>query len=501
MANIFPSDKKKDVHPAVFTLWILVLAYFIITFSCLYQRYTNFQIRIPHDSAAMIQVSWSIVKGVPFTVSVPEYGEEHSAWFKYHGVGKGPHNMLGTQLMLSLAFFSPIFFFTSSAMPFLIIQALIVSLAAIPLYSFADQKLKNKWLALLIAAAYLLNPATYTSFEKFGFRVETLFIPAFFSMFYFLERKKIQYAVISMLIALLTKHNIIPIVFMLGLYFLIIDRKHQRFGVYCLAAAVIYYLIAVKLIFNHFQTYKAASFYHFADFGDSPGAVFINMMSHPEKIIAAISPKEWGNMFHILFPTGFLALLHPVFWACLPQLILNAVLKDYHSIYGAWHWAVVVPFIFVGVTCTIKWILVKSNTKYIVFAVLISGLVYNLFDYNKTVLAMSSTFPYKKQNIDTSKIIEQLSIIEPDASVMTSGQLLWFFITRDKVYNAYVRFHDEVKYIVILKPYGENWHVWYSPFDRFLLKETNDPDSKYLKKFKEVSRSPYLVILKNRDYN
>jgi hypothetical protein len=157
----------------------------------------------------------------------------------------------------------------------------------------------------------------------------------------------------------------------------------------------------------------------------------------------------------------------------------------------------------VGVTCTIKWILARANknTKYIFFAVLISSLVYNLFDYNKTVLAMSSTFPYKKQNIDTSKIIEQLSIIEPDASVMTSGQLLWFFITREKVYNAYVKFHDEVKYIVILKPYGENWHVWYGPFDRFLLKEINDPDSKYLKRFKEISRSPYLVILKNTNYN
>lgn len=478
----------KKIDPVVFILGVIILFYFSLTLSCLYQRYIYLEMKESPDPAAFMQISWSIVKGIPFTISVLEHAMEHFS-----------HNFLGRQLPLTMAVFSPLFLFTSSGVPFLIIQILIISLGAIPLYLLAKGSLKNKWLALLIATAYLFNPATYETFEKFGFRVETLFILPLFAMFYFLDRDNYWGAGISLLFALFTKHNMIMMSFMLGLYYLLVDRKRWRFGIFCLAVAVGYYIIGVKIVISKFQLDKTVSFKWFADFGQSPKEILVNMALHPGKIWGAISPLEWKYSYRIFFSAGFLALLHPVFWVCLPQLIMNAIMPDYHSIYCAWHWAVVVPFLFVGIVYTMKWILDRfhqySYPKYILSAILVWGLFYNFADYNKTVLSADRTFYYKQKNIDTKKIIEQLSVIEPDASVMASGQLLWFLGGRERLYVARTKFHDEVDYIAVLLPMGQDNML---NVDRYLMKEIPNTNSKYLKKYTIISRSPNLIIFKRK---
>jgi uncharacterized membrane protein len=485
--NFYDRLKRGKTHPGVFILCVLILFYFGLILSCLYRRYIYLDIKEPTDSAACIQISWSVLKGTPFTVTIQEHVMPIYA----------PYNTLRAGLNFTLMLFSPVFLFTSSGIAFLIIQALIVSLAAVPLYLFSRRKLKNEWLALLITTAYLFNPATYTSFERFGFRLETLFILAFFAMFFFLEQDKFWSAAISLLIALLTKHNIIMIAFMLGLYYLVIERKRRRFGIFCLVLAVAYYVIGIRLFFFKLQLNDTESFKHFAVFGKTHSEALVNMVLHPEKIIAAVSQPEWKNMYHIFFPTGFLALLHPVFWVSLPQLVMNAVISNYRSIICGWHWAAVVPFMFVGIVYTMEWILGRFNRnsflQYIFFSILIVGLYYNLADFNRAVLRADKNFFYKKNNIDTRKIIDRLSIIEPDAPVMVSGQLLWFFAARDHVYTARIKFHDEVKYIVYML-------TGYPSIDRYMRKELSDPDSKYHKKFKVISETPDLVIYKNIKY-
>lgn len=481
----------KTIHPAVIVFGILILVYFCLTFSSLHQRYIYLEMKEPGDSSAFMQASWTILNGSrpPYSVTIQEHSMPPDR----------PYNMLGMVLYLTLSLFSPISLFFSSGVPFLVIQALIISLAAIPLYLLAAKALDDKWLALLVAATYLFNTATYESFEKFGFRVETLFIPAFFALFYFMEKEKYVGAGISLLFAVLTKHNMIMISFMLGLYYLIFDRRHWRFGIFCLMVAVGHYLIGVRMVLYKFQTSQVASFRHFAAFGATPKEALINMILNPGKIFDAISPLEWDYIHRIFYPGGFLAFLHPVFWVCLPQLVMNAVMTKYHSIYCAWHWAAVVPFIFVGIVYTIRWIINKfpqiPYLKYVFFAILISSLYYNLGDYDKTVLAADKTFYLNNENVDTSKIIDRLSIIEPDASVMVSAQLLWFFANRNYVYVARKQFHTDVDYIVILLPMG---HPNYLNMDRYLLEEAGKKDSIYFKQFKLVVKDPNLIILKNK---
>ena len=486
-------SKAKSSHHLIFC-FVLVL-HFCITYYSLYTRYIFFEMREPHDSASYIQAVWSIFNGSPFTITTQEH------WVDYF-----PYNLLSDQLYFTLALFSPLSLFEYSGLIFLVLQVLIISLGGIFLYGFACLKLKNRWLSLLITIGYFFNPATFLSFQHFGFRPETIFIPLFFAMFFFLEKSKFLPASICLILALLTKHNSIPVVFLLGVYFFIFRRSQWKFGMFCIMASISYYIVGVEIIMKHFQDDPVRHFKHFAVFGDTPLSAVINMIQNPVKVLSLVSETEVAHIKLMLASVSFLSLFNPVFWVVLPQLIMNAVLSDYLSIYGGWHGALVVPFIFVGSVLTIRWLQDRfKNRKYIVqvtiASLLIIGLFVHLNYYKAWVLDAEKRFFLKRSNLDTSEIIKTFSIIEPDASLMVSSNILWFFANRAEVYISRVRFHEDVDYIVMLTPlYLAEDRPQVS--DKYLLEEWTKSESNIYSKldqFERIVNSRNLQIFKRKD--
>lgn len=438
-----------------------------------------------------MQVAWSSLNWPPFTITVQE---NLMPYF--------PFNFLGDQLMWTLAIFSPLCLFPSPGIAFLVAQVIIICFGAVLLYRISSYRLEDQWLALLVTVCFLFNPATIASFEKFGFRAETLFIPLIFALFYFLDKERIFAAASTLILFLLTKHNTILTAGSLGLYFIVFDRKRWRFGVFCILAAVAYYVVGVELILAHLQTNPVVHFKHFSPFGNTPGEVLINMISHPEKIVSMISKTELAFMGQMLFPAGFLSLLSPVFWLSSTELLINAVMTDYHSVYCAWHWTIVVPFVFLGMISTASWLMHKFAwrqwVRYLFGALLIFQIVLNIRHYSSTVMSGGDNFYFKGRHLDTSKIDGYLSSIEPKASVMVSAQLLWRFFNREQVYNARVKFHDDVDYIIILLPLGR---PEFRQIDALLIQELPALARKEESKFKDfnvVVSDSNLLMLKHK---
>jgi uncharacterized membrane protein len=443
----------------------------------------------PTDSAAYMQVAWSFLHWPPYTVTMQENLIHHF-----------PLNFLGDQLMWTLALFSPLYLLPSPPVMFLITQVLIICTGAILLYRITSRRLSDPLLALLIATCYLFNPATFLSFADFGFRAETLFIPLTFAIFLFVEKGRPLCAGLALTAFLLTKHNAIPVAVLLGLYFMVFHREQRRFGLFCILAAAAYYVIGVDFVMSHLQENPTAHFKHFARFGNTPGAALMNMAAHPGQIVAMISAAKLNYFIRIVFPAGFLALLSPSFWICSSELLINAVLPEYHSIFCGWHWSLVVPFIFLGMVATMHWILKKSGSppylKYLFASILVFQLVLNISDIGGKILNDPENFYFREKNIDTQKLTEHLSSIDPSASVMASSQLLWFFSDRRHIYNARVKFHDEVDYIAILWPMNISD---YGNIDKFLLEELQrDPAESKLNQFVVTVRDPNLVLLKHK---
>jgi uncharacterized membrane protein len=399
----------------------------------------------PTDSATYMQVAWSVFHGTPFTTSIQESFISYS-----------PYNFLGDQLIFTLSLFSPLLFFTTSGLLFIFLQTAIISFGALFLYQYANLKLENRWVPLLIVSCFLFNPATYLSFQCFGFRVETLFIPFIFAVFFFVESKKFLFATLFVILTLLTKHNAIPIVFTLGFYYLLMNRVNWRFGLVCILLSLVYYLVGVELIMAHFQQNPTAHFKHFAQFGNSPLQAFGNLILNPSEIISMISGQEISHMLSIMFPAGMLAIINPIFWISAFQLLIISVLSDYHSIFCGWHWSLVVPFVFLGMTSTIRWIIDKAPkgkvTTYSIVILLSIDLLFHVSLFDQQIINSKSPLYVKSNDIDVKQISDSLAMIEDNASVMVSAKLLWHLYDRERVYTSSVKFHDDVDYIAMLSP-------------------------------------------------
>ncbi len=499
--HMMPSIFQKPFDRAAFTkslknpylcvlLFVLVL-HFALTFTALYNRYVSFEMWEPVDSSAYMQISWSIVHGSPFTTSIQE------RWVSY-----AQHNFLGDQLIFTLSLFSPLLIFTTSGVLFLIVQTVIISLGAVFLYAYANRKLGSPALSVVVATCYLFHAATFLSFHFFGFRVETLFIPFIVAVFYFAETKRHILASVFLLLTLLTKHNAIPVVFMIGVYFVAFNRGNRRFGLFSMCVALIYYLVGVEWIMGHFQQDPVAHFKHFARFGPTPWQALSHLILHPSIVISEISKQEMSHFLMIFAPYGFLAVFSPVFWISFFQLLILSLLDDYQSMFCGWHWALVVPFIFLGMTATVAWVRKRTGNHKMatsaLVAVLAGGLLFHLSLYNQHILQADKQFHFKARGVDFEQVMAGLSGIEKDASVMASGQLLWYLYDRERIFHAAERFHDDVDYVAVLVPFD---YPHYRNTDRNLsleLKKKLRNQKSKLDAFDLVHRSDNLLVFKNR---
>ncbi len=326
----------------------------------------------------------------------------------------------------------------------------------------------------------------------------------FFNVF-FLLKNKITLASISLLLCVLTKHNAIAISFILGIYCLVFTSNLRRFGIFSLLLSIVYYIIGVELIMSHLQENPVAHFKHFAQFGNTPIEALVNVIYNPQKIFSLISREESIHFIKFFFPAGLLSLFSPIFWISSPQIMMNASLSNYHSIFCGWHWALIVPFIFIGIVSSIDYILSKfqhdvHKLKIITIFILLLLLMDFFFHFslfNSLMLEDQKQFYFKQNNINPHEIINQLSIIEPNTSVMVSGQLLWFFFNRKYIYTSRVKFHDDVDYIAILLPIGMRH---YRNIDYYIIKNIQKgiiSNKLQFKNYNIIIQNKNLIILKH----
>lgn len=231
----------------------------------------------------------------------------------------------------------------------LVIQAVVVALGALPIYALARHKLASAWAGLAFALVFLLNPAIQAA-NWLEFHPVTL-VPTFLpAALYFLvarrDRRGVALFALFALLAASCKEEIGLLVFMLGLYALIVQRR-AHLGLVTMVLSLSWSLFAVLVIQNHF----AAGNIHwgrYAYLGETPGQMVISLLTRPDLVWTQLQAAEVGRyLVELLWPTGFLGLLAPEILAlALPSLAIN-LLADFppmHQVNTLIYAAPVVPF-------------------------------------------------------------------------------------------------------------------------------------------------------------
>ncbi len=206
----------------------------------------------------------------------------------------------------------------------MIFQVLVVASGAFPAFWLARLRLRNAWAAVPFALLYLLYP-TQQYAVNFDFHAEALTLALLLFALYFLYVRRTGELLVFVVLCLACKEEIAGIVFMLGLWTLLLQGR-WRLGTGLLALAIGW--TATGLIVVHYGSPVGHSLLapRFAYLGNSPIHVALTIVTHPVQMIQQhiLETAHMHYLRGLLAPAGYLPLLAP--WALIlasPTLALN----------------------------------------------------------------------------------------------------------------------------------------------------------------------------------
>lgn len=230
---------------------------------------------------------------------------------------------LGDHFEPMILLLTPLYMLWRDPRMLLMLQIIVVHLAAIPLWAVAKNIfIKNKniqypyVLATLIVIIYLLNPLVQNALA-FEFHLLPFFILPFFIALYFAEQGRWWPTFISLMTVLLVREDMAFVIALFGLTaYLIFPKVKQQsakrwIGIPLLISFL--WLIASLIIISHFSPngeYKFAIYYG-ALRGES-GATITNIIKTPFVLIQNLfRPQNLEMMIGLLIPVAFLPLIRP----------------------------------------------------------------------------------------------------------------------------------------------------------------------------------------------
>jgi uncharacterized membrane protein len=206
----------------------------------------------------------------------------------------------------------------------LAIQAIALSLGAIPSFALAQQAGLNHPHARAIALMYLLYPLVF-NLNLFDFHPEVIALPLMITAIWAARARRIVAFTLCIVVSLGCRDALSITIAALGLW-LILFEKRRIYGAIALFLGIAWLLIATQWLIPHFRPAGVESVVRYAYLGNSVPEIVLNLVLKPQLILGRIFSIE--SLFYILL------LLVPMGWGiswrqltyllpALPTLIIN----------------------------------------------------------------------------------------------------------------------------------------------------------------------------------
>jgi uncharacterized membrane protein len=222
-----------------------------------------------------------------------------------------------------LAAFAPLWWIWPSPEMLLVVQAIVVSLGALPVFWLARKHLGTERAGLALALVYLLYPATeWLTLNEF--HPVALACPLLLCAFWYLDQNRLLPFAAFAVVAMTTKEEVGLVVAGMGIWYGV--KRQARAGAAIAGAGVLVSALAVAVVIPHFNSGAESSFYGRYDaIGGSAGGIVETAVTHPWTLFEqAFQHRDLHYLVHLLVPLSFLFVLSPlVLVAFLPEAALN----------------------------------------------------------------------------------------------------------------------------------------------------------------------------------
>ena len=349
----------------------------------------------PGDTFIMDHALYNTIKGKGLMTmgSIEHYPEyvKMAEWYPISNYFEGHKKII---LVLIL----PIYYLWPSLFNLLLIQSVVLGLAAYPLYKICNNFLDEST-SKIITISYFLYPTTILT-GIIGFKVPT-FAPLFvFSMFYFYLNKKPFLHLISLILLLtLFEHMFlvsIPIAFyyIFDTYFNTENLKARlyKYSLPAIFITIVYYWIFIYHIIGPIfspgalLTRSQSLSAHFGYLGLNIQDIILNSLLNPYLIINIPHTLKFVTyVFVMLLPLAFIPLLNKksIMPLSMASLMVIMVMISHKPTIESWYnrfQAIVIPFLFLSMIVSVSELrkekYLKYFDKYYIYYALVICIIY-----------------------------------------------------------------------------------------------------------------------------
>jgi uncharacterized membrane protein len=381
-----------------------------------------------------------------------------------------------------LALLAPVYWLWSDPRALLIVQAVALAAASLPLALWARREL-GSGAALALQVAYLGFWAVLAG-NLFDFHDIALAAPALALALYGLVERRDGLLVLGSIAAALTREDMALTVAALGLVAAVLGRR--RLGLTIVAASIVWFLLAVNVVipalsgdeYEHWGYYGAGDEQpHARDLVNDPVATAERLVTPRDKLV------QLGNLFGawLFLPLGSLLTLVGI-----PNLLERFLsFKPAHWQQGFHYSLALAPVLAFATADTLRR-LPRRSLSALLAALLAAGLFFTV--YRMRPLAELRRYPSAAR---AAEIRECLRVIPDDAAVAATSALVPHLSQRERIYvYGERRVFPRYDYAAL------DWSTWTFPLtirdvrliDRSLRREG----------FRVVCRSGATVVLRRR---
>jgi uncharacterized membrane protein len=243
----------------------------------------------------------------------------------------------------------------------LVVQAVMLGFAAVPLFFLAKRRL-GPWVACLLATSYLLYAPLHGS-NLYDFHYQPLGVFFFWLTLYFLEERRDRWAALSVLLTLSVREDMSALLAVIGAY-LVLGGERPRAGLIVTAIGCVYFVVLKFLIMPRFLQGESAYINQYAGLlppGESGFAgVLKTAFGNPGFTLGTLLEKDKTvYVLQLLAPLAFLPLRRPIGWLLLvPGFFFTLLSTQYEptvkiSFQYTAYWT---PFVFIAAIAILDWI-------------------------------------------------------------------------------------------------------------------------------------------------
>jgi uncharacterized membrane protein len=374
----------------------------------------------------------------------------------------GNINLLGDHFQPVLYLLAPLYWIWDDVRILLIVQALLITGAAIPLYLLAKQKLHSEFISISVGISYLIFSGTqFTITNEFH---QSVFIPLLLSLgLYWLETDKMFRGLFFLTSLLLVKEETGLLLVVLGIMYSIKFWKgpalRRKAGPLLILVGSIGFFLLLRIVIPAVSSQGRYIHYGYGSLGETPAEVVKSVVSNPlAGLKTLIEPKiKLEQVGASIISFGGLPLLSPV--SLIPVFQNYAVRflddRNIHRWLNNNHYSAPLgPLLVYGTILALGRMRSFRLAVYLLFvsfgmAIFLKLPVFSLF---KSQLYFT---PQWVKDIDSV-----VKLVPPNVSVATNNSVFPHLSHRDKIYL--LPEIKDVEYIVLDLEDGPNK---YSPLD------------------------------------